>query len=265
MRERPMSTFVKIAKWILIPTALNWIANTVYDSMYENDSEFRAANPGYVPYRELPRWERENSFALPPIGGVRIRLPLKPYTSGFFGALLERSLDAAFLNDPRAFKDWHESFIALVVPGFIPAIALPVYEGVSNTRAVSWSPLVPASLERASGYMRYTPDTTETAKAISRWLSPDVGLLSRFDVGLPDGLSPIVIDNLMRGWAGPVPVEILKALEAPFMDHSRCARREVVHCASPRRKRAVGAGLLRRHKEVREQRRRLVPRGKAPQ
>jgi len=215
-RERPVSTMIKIAKWIMIPTALTWIANTVYDSMYENDADFRAKNPGYVPYRELPRWQRENSFVLPPIGGVRLRLPLKPYTSGFFGAVLERGLDATFLKDPRAFKDWHESFAALVIPGFIPALVLPIYEGVANTRAVSNSPLVPASLEAASGYMRYTPDTTETAKAISRWLSPDVGLLARFDVGLPDAMSPIMIDNLARGWAGPVPVEILKALEAPF-------------------------------------------------
>lgn len=216
LRERPLSTMFKISTLLVVPTAVTWAANQVFDSRYENDPEYRRANPGYVPYRELPYWERVNSFVLPPIGGVRIRLPFKPYTSGFFSALVEQGLDALVLKDPKAFtveRAW-QSFEGLVIPGFIPSIVLPIYEIFANTRTVSKTPLVSDTLEKASGYMRYTKDTTEAAKAIARWISPDVGLLSKVDMGL--NIAPIWIDNLVRGWAGPVPVEIMKAAEVPF-------------------------------------------------
>lgn len=218
LRERPISTSIKIMSLVAIPAALEWAGNQAFDSQYENDPEFRAANPAYVPYRELPRWQRENAYILPPIGGVRLRLPMKPYTVGFFGGMVQRAMDAAFLNDKEAFTNWWQSFEAQVIPSFIPAVGLPVYEIVTNRRMVSDSPLIPAYMEGATSPMMYLPDTSEAAKLISKAISPDIGILSRLHVGVD--MSPIALDTLVRGWLGPVPQEIQKALESPFHDRS---------------------------------------------
>lgn len=208
VKERPVSTMLKGAAWVSVPVIANYIANYYADQAHKGE-------PGFVPYSEMPRWQKDMFYVLPPINGVRIRLPLKPYVSSFFfGTLVERFLDFAVKDDPRAFKEWGDSFMAQFVPPVIPALALPVAEHYTNTRTVSQKALIPANLEGASGYMQYTPDTSETAKAISRYLSSEVGALSQWHHGVD--VSPIVLENYAREWAGTLPFTILKALESPW-------------------------------------------------
>jgi hypothetical protein len=100
------------------------------------------------------------------------------------------------------------------VPPTIPALALPIWEHYSNTRTLSHKSLIPVNLEGASGYMQYTPDTTETAKGLARVLSSEVGMLSQWHRGVD--VSPIVLENYAREWAGTLPFTALKVLETPF-------------------------------------------------
>lgn len=208
VKERPIGTMMKGAAWVSIPTIANYLANYYGDQAHKDE-------PGFVPYSELPRWQKDMFYVLPPINGVRLRLPLKPYVSSFFfGTLVERFLDFAAKDDPRAFKEWGDSFMAQFLPSVIPALALPIWEQYSNNRTLSHKPMIPSNLEGASGYMQYTPDTSETAKAISRFLSPEVGAMSQWQKGVE--VSPIVLENYARQWAGTLPFTILKALETPW-------------------------------------------------
>lgn len=208
VKENPLGTALKGAAWVSLPTIANYLANYYSDQAHKDE-------PGFTPYSELPRWQKDMFYVLPPINGVRLRLPLKPYVSSFFfGTLVERFLDHSLRSDPRAFKEWGDSFVAQFVPPVIPALALPVMEHYTNTRTLSHKALIPANLEGASGYMQYTPDTSETAKGLSRILSPEVGLLSHMNRGVD--VSPIVLENYAREWAGTLPFTALKVLESPW-------------------------------------------------
>lgn len=208
VKENPLGTALKGAAWVSVPTIANYLANYYADQANKD-------TPGFTPYSELPRWQKDMFYVLPPINGVRLRLPLKPYVSSFFfGTLVERFLDFAVKDDPRAFKEWGDSFMAQFVPPVVPALALPVMEHYTNTRTLSHKALIPANLEGASGYMQYTPDTSETAKALSRLISPEVGAMSQWKRGVD--VSPIVLENYAREWAGTLPFTILKTLETPW-------------------------------------------------
>lgn len=188
---------------ITVPTVANYIMNMIADqSLPEKDR-----------YAKVPQWQRDLFWVLPPIGGIRLMIP-RPYTVGFvFGTVPERILDRLVSHDPRAFRKWGDIFMQQFGFPVMPAIATPILEGLTNT-GFSGAPLVPRSLAEASGYMQYKPDTTETAKAIARFLSPEVGLLSRLDIGWE--VSPIVLDNYVKGWSGSLPFQVLKALESPW-------------------------------------------------
>lgn len=49
------------------------------------------------------------------------------------------------------------------LPPMVPAVAYPAIEAMFNYNLYSQRPLIKQSLEKASGYMSYEPDTTETA------------------------------------------------------------------------------------------------------
>ncbi len=208
--NRPGQTLMQLAKWVIIPTLINRVLNHEQDEKYGNPKS-PDYDPNFKKYTDYSRFERDMYYILPSIGGVRLRIPAKTYVSGFFGSIAERTFDAMVEHDPRAAKDWMQTFIAQVVPPVIPAIAMPIFEQMTNRSGTSGRPLVPASLERNSPSFRYAPDTTETSKHIAKWLSPEYGLLSNLHAGI--NLSPVVMDNYMRNWLAGIPFDMLKTLE----------------------------------------------------
>lgn len=211
MRNRPMQTVAAGATLITVPTIANFIANKMYDDDKEDNASYRASNPDYIPYSELPRWQKDMMLVLPPIGGVRLRLPTVPYTGGFvFHTLSERFLSYAYDHDPRAFREWGQTFMAQFFPPVMIALALPVYEMQTNTKQGSGAPLIPASVERASPDMQYTRNTSETAKAVAR-------VLGRVGADI----SPMTLDNYVREWLGPLPSKVLQALDGTMKTDNR--------------------------------------------
>lgn len=203
MRDRPIKTIMAGTTLVTLPTIGMYIANKMYDEDKENNPQYRAAHPEYIPYSELPRWQKDMMLIAPPMNGVRMRFPSIPYTGGFlFHTLVSRFLDYAFDHDPRAFKDWGNTFMAQFVPPFIPALALPMYEAATNTRQGTGGPLVPESLERVSPDMRYTKNTSEVAKGLAKAMG---------EVG--SDMTPISVDNYIREWGGPIPSNAIRALD----------------------------------------------------
>jgi hypothetical protein len=164
-------------------------------------------------YTDLPQWERDNYFITPPIAGQRFRIG-KPYVIGpLVGIPLERFIEHEFENNPHAFDHIFRD-MSEILPKNLPPVITPIIEGAANYSFFSGKQLIPDSLKDASGDMQYTEATTEPAKALARVLGPHGG------VNLAD-VSPIVVDNYVRGWAGTLGIDVMKALGAPFAVHNK--------------------------------------------
>lgn len=201
LKRNPRGVMMKGAAAITIPSIALWELNMAVDP---------------EGYQELPRWQRDLYWILPPMplpggGDVRIRIPKPPVIGQIFGSMTERFLDDTQAQDPRAWQDFDETLAGQLIPPYIPAVALPIMEAWGGESTFTGKPLIPRSLESASGYLQYTEYTTEIAKNLSKFLSPRAG------IGLSD-VSPIVLENYVRGWAGSVGTEVLRLLDAPLKE-----------------------------------------------
>lgn len=202
LKEDATGVFIRGLGYIGIPTAALYALNWMQDQAKDEDDPTR--------WDKIDRWVRDTNFILPEIGGVRIKMPRSQGEMGLaFGGLVERSLEWQKNNDPRAFNDWAQNFIGQFRPNFSPALATPMLEHITNKSFYTWKPLIPGNLEEASGYMQYTPNTTEIAKKLSQVLSSDQG------AGLME-VSPIVLENYARQWTGTLGLTVLKTLNASF-------------------------------------------------
>jgi hypothetical protein len=83
-------------------------------------------------------------------------------------------------------------------------------EVITNHSFFTGLPLIPSSMEKDSGYMQYTPATSEVGKAVSRALgSPGLNVAD---------FSPIQFDQYVKGWTGTIGGDVLKALDIPYSD-----------------------------------------------
>jgi hypothetical protein len=199
LSENKTGMALKGIGYIAIPSAVLFAANWLQDQEKDPDDPSR--------YDQIPSWQRDTMLIMPEIGGVRLRMPRSQGPVGLiFGGLTERMLQSWASDDPRAFHGWATDLLAQFTPNVVPTIAAPVVEHVFNTSLFTGRALVPATLEDASGYMQYTPNTTEVAKAVSRYVLAPAGL----------DTSPIILENYVRAWSGSLGTDVLKALNAPF-------------------------------------------------
>lgn len=196
--ERPVETLKYAALAIAVPTATLYALNWLQDKVLPDGRKST----------DLPRWERDSYFITPEIAGVRIKLRYPPNVGFIFGGMMNRVLDAMAQHDPHAFEGWVMSWLKEYIPPLLPPIAQAPIEAGTNHSFFTGKPLIPASMEKASGYMQYTPYTSEAGKALSRALGPP-GLNIM-------GMSPILFDHFIGGWTGTLGQSALHALDAPL-------------------------------------------------
>lgn len=199
--ERPVSTSAKMMLAVTAPAVTLYALNYLQDQSPDI--------PEAEKYRNLPRWEKDTMFILPSIGGVRIKIPMPKAIGVPLGGFPTRFLDWSLQQDPHAFDDWAKNWLHDTMPNVIPALASPVIEQATNHSFFSGKPLIPDSLKSLSGDMQYTQATTEPAKALSRVLGSSQGIGAA-------NVSPIVLENYVRGWGGTIGMDALKALNAPL-------------------------------------------------
>ena len=164
-REDPAGTFVKVAKYIILPSMFLWAMN--HDEPW---------------YKELDPNIKNTCWILP--GDIRIP---KPQEAGvFFGSGVEALLDKMYNTDPDAGKNWAAAFKDAMMPNIIPTLFLPLQEWQANYSYYRGKALVGKGLERLPDEMQYYQGTSEASKAIG----------SVFKV------SPVKVDNLVRGYTG---------------------------------------------------------------
>lgn len=196
--ERPVSTTAKAALYITAPSVGLYLLNELADQSLPDDQK----------YDKVPRWQRDLFWVTPPINGVRILIP-KPFVIGqLFGSLPERMLDHYRAENPQAYKDFASNFLGTLTLPLIPASIEPIAENMANVDTMNFRPLIPASLQDASNYMQYSPNTSDTAVALARALGPQEGKM--LDV------SPIVLQNYVRSWAGSAGNAVLSIVDGAF-------------------------------------------------
>ena len=199
-QERPAATIAKAGIVLTLPTIANYAANLAADQFLDDKDK----------YGNVDEWVRRGYWVLPPINGDRIKIK-KPYVGAFpFATVPEMFLDWAVKNDPRAFHDALGTFVDEVTPYNVmtPTVLQPVKEQYANK--AFGRPLIKASLEKDSGYMQYGPDTSLTARKIASILGP-----AHMNVA---DMSPIVLQNYARDWAGSLPMTLLRAMEQPWKE-----------------------------------------------
>lgn len=205
--DRPGQIAMYGAAIYTAPTLLNYAINAFLDSGKKEDDPTR--------YHNLPQYMRDSYWVLPAVNGTRIKIPRGiGAMQVYFGTSVERALDAMFRNDPKGLKDWAMKVIEVQLGGFMPTLAQPFLDHARNKTELG-QPLITQDLEGASGHMQYGPNTTETAKALSRLIGePTMGKLG-VDV------SPIVIENYIRQWGGTMPLKALQYLESKLVEDTR--------------------------------------------
>jgi len=206
VKDHPAQVARNVAAYIIIPAIALRAMNAFWDAHCANDEGEK--------YTEIPQWERDNYFITPPVMGQRIRIavPHLPML-GVIKALPERFIDYMRTSDPDAFEGIVEHMTKHWVPPLIPDVAKPVLEGWTNKNFYTGKPLVPESLLKASGPMQYTEATSMVGRKLSQIIEP---IADHLDAKV----SPIVIDNYVKSWTGPVGMAALQAVDAVTKDHN---------------------------------------------
>jgi hypothetical protein len=132
-------------------------------------------------YEELDPHIKMNNWII-----GKLRIP-KPQEAGIaFGSGIEAILDKIYNKDPKAGKEWVNAMREVLVPNLIPTVGLPMLEWVTNYSLFRDKPIEGNRLKRLPVEMRYNTNTTEISKAL----------------GKAAGLSPVKLDNTIRGYTG---------------------------------------------------------------
>lgn len=219
VKDNPTEVGSKVAAYIVAPSVLLWYAN-------HNDER----------YKEIPRWEKDTYWHIitddwvdatpdelsgfPPYliseDGTKVNKGTiyrikKPQELGLVGSAVERTLEMFFSQNPDAVKDFDETIRNLVTPSLIPDALVPPLEHMTNQSFFTGRPIVPGYLEKELPYAQYTDYTSETAKALGKLIS----YIPKQKEA--EGLSPMEIENYIRGWSGTLGMYAVQISDAALI------------------------------------------------
>lgn len=223
----PMSTAVKVAGAISLPSALAWM-NGQGDSRYEDAPDWQKDLFWVIP---TDRWQVGADDGRPRDqvrtvdgqtqinNGITFRIP-KPWGMGLiFGSGVERGLSAFAADKPDAFKGFGGSMAAVSIPSLIPNAVTPIIEQFANRSTFTNRTLVPDQMEKYLPEYQYTPYTTETSKALGQIMGAFPGIKQeKAEPGMMGGVaralsSPILMENYLRAWTGNLGMYALQAAD----------------------------------------------------
>lgn len=177
IKQDPVGTGTKLAMYIVLPSLALWALNHDEDWYKEIDPEIKAT-----------------CWILP--GGV-IRIP-KPQEAGIlFGSGIEAVLDQAFDKDPEAISNWAEVFRENILPSIFPTVFLPLVEWQANYSFFRGQSITPQRLQNLPDELQYTPNTSAAARTLGGAMK----------------LSPVKIDNFIRGYTGTMGMTLVQQLD----------------------------------------------------
>lgn len=205
VKENPKAVAARSLTYITAPSILLWWAN--------KDDER---------YKEIPRWQKDMFWIIPidkwesaPAEeasglpeymvkktkdgylinkGPIFRIP-KPMELGVvFGSLPERVLEAYFVDNPHAYKDFSDTIKQTLVPSMVPDAISPPIEQYFNKSFFTGNDIVPHHLKDIMPEYQFVNYTSDTAKTLGK-------LIATIDKQ-NQMASPVILDNYIRSWGG---------------------------------------------------------------
>lgn len=178
-REDFVGTSLNVFKYIMLPSLLIMVMNW--------DEDW---------YKDLDPDIKNNYWCL----GRNIRIP-KPQEAGvLFGSGFEALFQQAADKDKEAVENWLKAFSSNMIPGIVPTLFLPILEWQANYSYFKGRPLVGNKYSRLPDELQYNDYTSELSKGIGSALK----------------VSPMKIDNLVRGYTGTMGALLWSMAGEPF-------------------------------------------------
>lgn len=178
-REDFVGTSLKVFKYIMLPSLLIMAMNW--------DEDW---------YKDLDPDIKNNYWCL----GRNIRIP-KPQEAGvLFGSGIEALFQQAAGKDKDAVSNFLKAFSSNMVPSVLPTVILPLIEWSVNYSFFKGRPLVGNKYSRLPDELQYNDYTSELSKGIGSTLK----------------VSPMKIDNLVRGYTGTMGALLWSMAGEPF-------------------------------------------------
>lgn len=178
-REDFVGTSLKVFKYIVLPSLLIMAMNW--------DEDW---------YKDLDPDIKNNYWCL----GRNIRIP-KPQEAGvLFGSGIEALFQQAADKDKDAVSNFLKAFSSNMMPSVLPTLILPLIEWSANYSFFKGRPLVGNKYSRLPDELQYNDYTSELSKGIG----------STFKI------SPMKIDNLVRGYTGTMGALLWSMAGEPF-------------------------------------------------
>lgn len=147
-----------------------------------------------------PELRREVGGQLQLNQGTVYKFP-KPWEMGLiFGSLPERVAERFFEGNRGAFQEFDRSMVDAFKYNWTPTAIQPMVEQWANKKMYNGAPLIPHHLEDELPAAQYTEYTSETAKAIARFIPTFQGRKANDPHAMT--ISPIVMENYLREWTG---------------------------------------------------------------
>lgn len=184
--ERPLATTMKAIALISVPSALAWWLGKD-DKKIQGLPEWRKSFFWNVNVEDLAR-----RAGMDAQGDFILSFP-KPFLLGqLYGSSVERALDYAHKRDPNAVSKWMRDLIGTTpatADALIPTSLRPMLETRANYSYFRRQPIENQGMQQLPPELRYTAQSSLFSRKLSE-LMPWTGL------------SPLKIDNLMRGYLG---------------------------------------------------------------
>lgn len=178
-REDFVGTSLKVLKYIVLPSLLLLAMNW--------DEDW---------YKDLDPDIKNKYWCL----GRNIRIP-KPQEAGvLFGSGIEALFQQAADKDKEAVSNFLKAFSSNMIPSVLPTLILPLIEWSANYSFYKGRPLVGNKYSRLPDELQYNDYTSELSKGIGSALK----------------LSPMKIDNLVRGYTGTMGALLWSMAGEPF-------------------------------------------------
>lgn len=178
-REDFVGTSLKVTGYIILPSLLLYAMNW--------DEDW---------YKDLDPDVKNNYWCF----GKDFRVP-KPQEAGvLFGSGIEALLEQAAGKDKEAVGNWLKAFFSNMVPGVAPTLFLPILEWQANYSYFKGRQLVGSKYQRLPDELQYNDYTSELSKGI----------------GSAVKISPMKIDNLVRGYTGTMGGLLWSVAGEPF-------------------------------------------------
>lgn len=178
-REDPWGTAMKVTGYIIFPSLLIMAMNW--------DEDW---------YKDLDPDIKNNYWCL----GRNIRIP-KPQEAGvLFGSGIEALFQQAADKDKDAVSNFLKAFSSNMIPSVLPTLILPLIEWSANYSFFKGRPLVGNKYSRLPDELQYNDYTSELSKGIGSALK----------------VSPMKIDNLVRGYTGTMGALLWSMAGEPF-------------------------------------------------